>query len=40
VLTNFGPVPVELPAGVTVLLASEPLTGDGRVPQDVTIWAR
>jgi alpha-glucosidase len=39
VLTNFGPVPAELPAGATVLLASEPLTGDGRVPQDVTVWA-
>jgi alpha-glucosidase len=39
VLTNFGSVPAELPADATVLLASEPLTGDGRVPQDVTIWA-
>jgi alpha-glucosidase len=40
VLTNFGPVPAELPPGLTVLLGSEPLTGDGRVPQDVTVWAR
>jgi alpha-glucosidase len=39
VLTNFGSVPAELPAGATVLLSSEPLTGDGRVPQDVTVWA-
>ncbi|HEX8929047.1 MAG TPA: DUF3459 domain-containing protein, partial [Actinomycetota bacterium] len=39
VLTNFGPVPAELPAGAAVLLTSEPLTGDGRVPQDVTVWA-
>jgi alpha-glucosidase len=40
VLTNFGSVPVELPPGATVLLSSEPLTADGRVPQDVTVWAR
>jgi alpha-glucosidase len=39
VLTNFGSVPADLPAGVTVLLESEPLTDDGRVPQDVTVWA-
>jgi alpha-glucosidase len=40
VLTNFGTSPAELPAGAEVLLTSEPLTGDGRVPQDVTVWAR
>jgi alpha-glucosidase len=40
VLTNFGSVPAELPPTVTVLLSSEPLTEDGRVPQDVTVWAR
>ncbi len=40
VLTNFGATPADLPPGVTVLLSSEPLTDDGRVPQDVTVWAR
>ncbi|GGQ77938.1 glycoside hydrolase family 13 protein [Couchioplanes azureus] len=40
VLTNFGAAPAELPLGARVLLASEPLTSDGRVPQDVTVWAR
>ncbi|WP_030439760.1 glycoside hydrolase family 13 protein [Actinoplanes subtropicus] len=39
VLTNFGAAPVDLPAGATVLLASEPLDADGRVPTDVTVWA-
>ena len=40
VLTNYGPTPVDLPAGATVLISSEPLDADGRVPQDVTVWAR
>jgi alpha-glucosidase len=40
VLTNFGEEPVALPDGSEVLLSSEPLTEDGRVPQDVTVWAR
>ena len=40
VLTNFGATPAELPPGATVLLSSEPLTDDGRVPRDVTVWAR
>ncbi|MFI5492989.1 alpha-amylase family glycosyl hydrolase [Actinoplanes sp. NPDC051859] len=40
VLTNFGAAPAELPLGARVLLTSEPLTGDGRVPQDVTVWAQ
>ncbi|MCU7722930.1 glycoside hydrolase family 13 protein [Actinoplanes sp. KI2] len=39
VLTNFGAEPVALPVGATVLLASEPLDADGRVPADVTVWA-
>jgi alpha-glucosidase len=39
VLTNFGSGAADLPPGVTVLLSSEPLTDDGRVPQDVTVWA-
>ncbi len=39
VLTNFGGAPVELPVGARVLLSSEPLDGDGRVPADVTVWA-
>jgi alpha-glucosidase len=39
VLTNFGSAPVSLPAGVRVLLSSEPLV-DGQVPADVTVWAQ
>ncbi|GIF15371.1 glycoside hydrolase family 13 protein [Actinoplanes teichomyceticus] len=39
VLTNFGAEPVALPSGVRVLLSSEPLDVDGRVPTDVTVWA-
>ncbi|WP_433301656.1 glycoside hydrolase family 13 protein [Actinoplanes sp. CA-030573] len=39
VLTNFGAAPVSLPEGATVLLTSEPLDADGRVPTDVTVWA-
>ena len=40
VVTNFGAEPVALPAGATVLLSSAPLHDDGRVPTDVTVWAR
>jgi alpha-glucosidase len=40
VLTNFGSGAAELPVGARVLLSSEPLTGDGRVPTDVTVWAQ
>ena len=39
VLTNFGADPATLPDGVQVLLSSEPLDADGRVPTDVTVWA-
>ena len=38
-LTNFGDEPVSLPSGARVLLTSEPLDADGRVPSDVTVWA-
>ena len=40
VLTNYGSTPVDLPDRATVLLSSGPLDADGRVPQDVTVWAR
>ncbi|SCG37693.1 alpha-glucosidase [Micromonospora echinaurantiaca] len=40
VLTNFGAAPVPLPAGGELLLASAPLTEDGAVPTDVTVWVR
>ena len=40
VLTNFGSGPVALPPGAKVLLTSEPLDADGRVPTDVTVWAQ
>ena len=39
VLTNFGASPAPLPATARVLLASEALDADGRVPVDVTVWA-
>ncbi len=39
VLTNFGSEAVELPSGARLLVSSEPLDGDGRVPTDVTVWA-
>jgi alpha-glucosidase len=39
VLTNFGDAPLPLPENATVLLTSEPLDADGRVPTDVTVWA-
>ncbi|MFI5891190.1 glycoside hydrolase family 13 protein [Actinoplanes sp. NPDC051513] len=39
VLTNFGDAPLPLPGKATVLLSSEPLDADGRVPTDVTVWA-
>jgi len=38
-LTNFGAAPAALPADASVLLSSEPLDPDGRVPHDVTVWA-
>ncbi|MDO3702162.1 glycoside hydrolase family 13 protein [Micromonospora sp. C28SCA-DRY-2] len=40
VLTNFGDAPVPLPAGGELVLASAPLTEDGAVPTDVTVWVR
>ncbi|MGK5742432.1 glycoside hydrolase family 13 protein [Micromonospora sp. URMC 103] len=40
VLTNFGEAPVPLPAGAEVLHASAPLTDDGAVPTDATVWFR
>jgi alpha-glucosidase len=39
VMTNFGDQPAELPVGTRVLLSSEPLDSDGRIPTDVTVWA-
>lgn len=38
-VTNFGAGSVTLPAG-EVLLASAPLTEDGRLPQDASAWIR
>jgi alpha-glucosidase len=38
VVTNFGDEPYELPVGQRVLLSSEPLDDDGRLPTDVTAW--
>ncbi|GIE81505.1 alpha-glucosidase [Actinoplanes philippinensis] len=39
VVTNFGAEPVSLPPGARVLLSSEPLDADGRIPADVTVWS-
>lgn len=38
-VTNFGADPVALPAG-ELLLASGPLTDDGKLPQDTSAWLR
>jgi alpha-glucosidase len=38
-LVNFGPEPVELPAGSSVLISSDELEG-GSLPQDTTVWLR
>jgi alpha-glucosidase len=40
VITNLGAEPVEVPEGAQILLASSPLTLQGVVPTDTTIWAR
>jgi alpha-glucosidase len=40
VLTNFDPEPLGVPEGAEVLISSGPLTDDGLIPQDVTVWAR
>lgn len=37
VVTNFGATPVALPEG-EVVIASGPLTSDGALPQDTTVW--
>ncbi|SDT68721.1 glycoside hydrolase family 13 protein [Actinoplanes derwentensis] len=39
VVTNFGAEPATLPDDARVLLSSEPLDTDGRIPTDVTVWA-
>jgi alpha-glucosidase len=36
-IVNFGRVPVELPAGADVLIASHELE-EGAVPRDTTVW--
>ena len=36
-IVNFGPRPVELPAGADVLIGSDELEGDA-LPQDTTVW--
>ena len=36
-ITNFSLSPADLPEG-TILLVSDPLTDDGRLPQDTTVW--
>lgn len=36
-VTNFGPTPVALPEGRTIMTSTE-LTGNGALPQDATAW--
>ena len=38
-VVNFGPDPVDLPAGASVLIASSELEG-GALPHDTTVWLR
>jgi len=38
VITNLGPEPVALPAGARTLLSSGPLTPQGEVPTDTSVW--
>ncbi|MBE3074833.1 MAG: DUF3459 domain-containing protein, partial [Actinobacteria bacterium] len=38
VITNFGPSPVTVPPGTTMLVSSGPLTPSGTVPTDTTVW--
>jgi len=38
IITNFGPEPVAVPNGATTLLSSGPLTPQGLVPADTTVW--
>jgi len=37
-IANMSAEPIPLPAGVRLLIASGPLTKDGRVPPDTTVW--
>ena len=38
VITNLGPKPVAVPLGATMLVSSGPLTAEGLVPTDTTVW--
>ena len=38
VLANTGELPLPLPDGARVLLASDDLPGDGTLPPDTTAW--
>jgi alpha-glucosidase len=39
-VVNLGEDPVALPTPAHTLLASGPLTDDGRLPQDTAVWLR
>jgi alpha-glucosidase len=39
-VVNLSAAPVELPAHSALLLASGPLGGDARLPQDTAVWLR
>jgi alpha-glucosidase len=38
VITNLGADPVAAPAGAQILVSSGPLTPQGLVPTDTTVW--
>jgi alpha-glucosidase len=38
VIANLGANPVAIPTGAQILVSSGPLTGQGRVPTDTTVW--
>ena len=39
ILANLGTTAIPLPKGAQVIVASDELSGDGEVPEDVTVWA-
>ena len=38
VIANLGAKPVAVPAGARILVSSGPLTSQGLVPTDTTVW--
>lgn len=38
VIANLGAEPIDIPTGAQILVTSGPLTGQGQVPTDTTVW--